>query len=127
MEIDYIALFVSDVSRSVTFYREVLGFQFDKAIAQGGTEGRSGSLKIGIYDRSWLTKLFDHNTENAVNSHSFLLSMSVEDLEATYQHLLKWQIPKLSPPKVMPWGQKIIFLSDPDGNLLEVVEKRSLS
>jgi lactoylglutathione lyase len=132
MEIDYIALFVSDVSCALTFYRDVLGFQFNKAIAEGGTEGYSGSLKIGIYDRSWLTKLFGDQGDQSINSHSFLLSMSVNDLDATYQHLLQCkaldlEAVKVSPPKVMPWGQKIIFLTDPDGNLLEIVEKRSLS
>ncbi|CAN1212080.1 VOC family protein [Tumidithrix helvetica PCC 7403] len=131
MEIDYIALFVSDVNLSVTFYREVLGFQFDKPIAQDGTEGLSGSLKIGIYDRIWLAKLFGENQDSALNSHSFLLSMTADHLETTYQHLLQSQIqdlvPNVNPPKMMPWGQKIIFLTDPDGNLLEIVEKRPSS
>ena len=58
MEIDYIALFVSDVARSLIFYRDVLGFSFEKPAKLDGVEGYSGKLKIGIYDRSWLPKLF---------------------------------------------------------------------
>lgn len=123
MEIDYIALFVSDVDRSVAFYRDALGFQFDKLPKDGGTEGWSGKLKIGIYDRSWLAKLFVDRGEEKISGHPFLLSMTVDDLDRAYQKLLDLNIKITSPPTVMPWGQRLLFLEDPDRNLLEIVQK----
>jgi len=136
MEIDYIALFVSDVARSLIFYRDLLGFSFDKPTKPDGAEGYSGKLKIGIYDRSWLPKLFGDRGKQAISGHPFLLSMSVADLDQTYQQILdkigdrsKVNYEEaiensviIAPPKLMPWGQKILFLSDPDGNIIEIVQ-----
>lgn len=122
MEIDYLALFVVDVERSLIFYRDVLGFQFDKPAKNGGIEGCSGGLKIGIYARDWLPKLLGDRGKQPISGQPFLLSMTVADLDATYQHLLTCHVDIITPPTVMAWGQRLLFLSDPDGNLLEVVE-----
>ncbi|MEI6064092.1 MAG: VOC family protein [Pseudanabaena sp. ELA748] len=127
MEIDYIALFVSDVARSLIFYRDLLGFSFEKPAKLDGAEGYSGKLKIGLYDRSWLPKLFGDRGEQMISGHPFLLSMTVDDLDQIYQKISNQQknIPVniISPPTMMDWGQKILFLSDPDGNMLEIVER----
>jgi lactoylglutathione lyase len=130
MEIDYIALFVSDVSHSVAFYRDILGFEFSKPLKDSGCEGRSGSLKIGIYDRAWLSELFSGGThpernriQPPISGNPFLLSMTVNDLDTIYQDLIKKHVNVLKPPTQMPWGQKILFLTDPDNNLLEIVQK----
>ena len=128
MEIDYIALFVSDVTRSLIFYRDVLGFSFEKPAKPDGAEGYSGKLKIGIYDRSWLSKLFGEQFEQSVSGNPFLLSMTVDNLEQVYQQLCNqqatMQINIIAPPTVMPWGQKILFLKDPDDNILEIVQSK---
>lgn len=79
MEIDYIALFVSDVGRSLIFYRDALGFRFTKPAKSDSAEGYSGNLKIGLYDRSWLPKLFGEQGQQIISGNPFLLSMTVED------------------------------------------------
>jgi lactoylglutathione lyase len=126
MEIDYIALFVTDVSRSLIFYRDVLGFSFDKPAKSDSAEGYSGKLKIGLYDRAWLPKLFGDRCHQPISGNPFLLSMTVENLDRVYQELcdrlVHYPVNIISPPQVMPWGQRILFLSDPDDNLLEIVE-----
>lgn len=126
MEIDYIALFVKDVARSLVFYRQVLGFRFDKPAKPDSAEGYSGKLKIGIYDRSWLPKLFGDRGKQAISGNPFLLSMTVDDLDQVYQELCdrlsEDSATIISPPQIMPWGQRILFLNDPDGNLLEIVQ-----
>ena len=134
MEIDYIALFVVNVERSLIFYRDVLGFSFDKPTKVDSAEGYSGKLKIGLYDRLWLAKLFGDRGEQPISGNPFLLSMSVDNLDQVYEQIsrqtdeLQAAIPLtipidiISPPQIMPWGQKILFLRDPDGNLLEIVQ-----
>ena len=126
MEIDYIALFVVDVERSLIFYRDVLGFRFDKLNKVDSAEGYSGKLKIGLYDRLWLSKLFGDRGEQPISGHPFLLSMSVDNLDLVYEQMCDQQattpVDIISPPQIMPWGQKILFLRDPDGNLLEIVQ-----
>ncbi len=126
MEIDYIALFVSDVGQSLIFYRDALGFRFEKPVKPDSAEGYSGKLKIGLYDRAWLPKLFGDRGRQAISGNPFLLSMTVDNLDQVYQELCDRQanmlIDIISPPQVMPWGQRILFLRDPDGNLLEIVQ-----
>ncbi|AFY69574.1 Glyoxalase/bleomycin resistance protein/dioxygenase [Thalassoporum mexicanum PCC 7367] len=122
MGIDYIALFVDDVERSIVFYRDLLGLEFPKPPKNGGTEGISGNLKLGIYDRTWLVKLFGDRLESHQAGHAFLLSLPVADLGAFYQTLVTAGVEIVSPPKKMPWGQEIVFFKDPDGNLLEAVQ-----
>jgi len=126
MNIDYIALFVADVGRSLIFYRDVLGFSFDKPAKSDSAEGYSGELKIGLYDRLWLSKLFGDRGEQPISGHPFLLSMSVDNLDLVYQQICDQQntiaIDIISPPQIMPWGQTILFLRDPDGNMLEIVQ-----
>ncbi|NUN66249.1 bleomycin resistance protein [Pseudanabaena biceps] len=126
MEIDYIALFVADVARSLIFYRDVLGFRFEKPPKPDSAEGYSGKLKIGIYDRDWLPKLFGDRGNQHISGNPFLLSMSVADLDLVYQQICEVlvDIPTtiIAPPQIMPWGQKILFLNDPDDNIIEIVE-----
>jgi lactoylglutathione lyase len=123
MEIDYIALFVTNVERSVAFYQQALGFEFTKPAKPDGAEGRSGQLRIGIYDRRWLTHLLGEQGTDASAGHPFLMSMTVPDLEATHQHLQQLGVNILKPPQDMVWGQRILLLADPDHNLLEIVQK----
>lgn len=126
MEIDYIALFVSDVTRSLIFYRDVLGFRFDKPAKSDSAEGYSGKIKIGLYDHSWLPKLFGDRGKQSISGNPFLLSMTVANLDQVYQEICDRQaacpVNIIEPPQVMPWGQRILFLSDPDNNLLEIVQ-----
>ncbi len=128
MEIDYIALFVADVARSLVFYRDVLGFSFEKPAKPDGAEGYSGKLKIGLYDRSWLPKLLGDRGKQMISGNPFLLSMSVDNLDQVYQKILDlnfdFEIDVIAAPAVMPWGQRLLFLSDPDGNILEIVQSR---
>ena len=128
MEIDYIALFVTDVARPLIFYRDVLGFSFEKPAKPDGAEGYSGKLKIGLYDRSWLPKLFGDRGKQIINGNPFLLSMSVDNLDQVYQKILDldlgFDIDIIAAPAVMPWGQRLLFLSDPDGNILEIVQSQ---
>jgi lactoylglutathione lyase len=126
MEIDYIAIFVADVARSLIFYRDVLGFSFEKPAKPDGAEGYSGKLKIGLYDRAWLPKLFGDRGKQTICGNPFLLSMTIDDLDLVYRQIcdrqVNMQIDIIKPPTVMPWGQRILFLSDPDGNIIEIVQ-----
>ncbi|NJK34452.1 MAG: bleomycin resistance protein [Oscillatoriales cyanobacterium SM2_2_1] len=125
MSLDYLALFVSDVGRSLAFYRDILGFDFDQHPKNEGVEGRSGSIKIGIYSRGWLPKLFPQLSALPPLGNPFLLSMTVGDLDVVFNsiqaHTSTYYFTILQPPTIMPWKQRVAFLLDPDGNLVELV------
>lgn len=124
MDIDYLALFVSDVERAVRFYRDVLGFVFPEVVKPEGTEGRSGGLRIGLYHQDWRPQLLGPRGQIPAQGQAFLLSMTVTDLDAAYAKLRQAQVEIWQPPQLMPWGQRLCFFADPDGNWLELVEKK---
>jgi lactoylglutathione lyase len=122
MQIDYLALFVSDVERAVQFYRKALGFTFPEEIKPSGTEGQSGPLRIGIYHQDWRPQLLGARGQVPVQGQAFLLSMTVPDLDVAYAGLCQAGVEIWQPPQTMPWGQRVCFFTDPDGNWLELVE-----
>ncbi len=117
MEIDYIALFVKDVYRSYRFYRDVLEFSFTKEIEDGGIQGKSGQITIGLYEESWYEKLFHRCLTD--QDRSVIFAFTTPDLDRFYSHLLAQKVTILQPPTTMPWGQRLCFFADPDGYIWE--------
>lgn len=121
MEIDYIALFVRDVPISFIFYRDILKFEFPKGIANNSTEGKSGSIKIGIYGQEWYEKLF--NRSFMPQEQRIIFAFTTKDIDSFYQGLIDRSVDIIQPPQVMPWGQRLCFFSDPDGYIWEAREQ----
>ena len=75
-----------------------------------------------------MPKLFGDRGKQIINGNPFLLSMSVDNLDQVYQKILDldldFDIDIIAAPAVMPWGQRLLFLSDPDGNILEIVQSQ---
>jgi len=44
------------------------------------------------------------------------ITLSVDDMEGTYQTLLERGVRFSGPPAVMPWGDRATWMIDPDGN-----------
>ncbi|MDX1977809.1 MAG: VOC family protein [Pseudanabaenaceae cyanobacterium bins.68] len=117
MQLDSINLFVQDLERSRQFYQQ-LGFSFDQPPKQGGLVGYNSQIKLGLYELAWLTQLFGMLPPSTGNA--LIWAIAVDDLDYTYQQLLSSGIESLQAPAVMPWGQRVAFLRDPDGNLVEL-------
>ncbi len=126
MNIDYIAIFAEDVESLAAFYRQALEFPLGEINAYGGVEGGGGALKLGIYPRSLLPKLLGDRADAVHPGSAILLSMTVGNLDATYDRLVAMGATILRSPTLMPWGQRLMFFTDPEGNLLEIVEARPL-
>lgn len=115
--LDHIALHVSNLKESVSFYSTVLGllqiprpaFDFDGAWFGLG-EGRELHLIAG-------------RTES-VNSFSRRTHFALEILDpaAAESHLVKHKA-TFNPPKLRPDGAIQIFVTDPDGYWIELCEK----
>lgn len=119
MEFDSINLLVTDLERSRQFYQR-LGFQFDQPIKQGGLVGYNSRIKLGLYERVWLQRLFAIEPKLTPPCPSFIWAIAVDDLDQTYQQLLLAGIESFQAPTLTSWGQRVAFLQDPDGNLVEL-------
>ena len=133
---------VSDMERSLAFYRDLLGLKEEvNAIREGPAVSEivgypdarlhvvylgTGDLKHSVELIQWLnppggnrapTKLSDVGATH--------LGIVVDDLDAIYQELSSKGANFLGPPVQREgtiYGRKIAFLQDPDGNWLELLE-----
>ena len=126
---------VTDLDRAVTFYRDVLGLGVIDQFSVSGTafseavgvEGATGSfahlnadgarVELVEYDPAG-----DDRTGGAVNQPGVKhLGLAVSDLDAFYEELPA-DVETTSPPRTTESGTRILFVRDPEDNLVEVIE-----
>jgi uncharacterized glyoxalase superfamily protein PhnB len=106
-----------DAELSKKFYTD-LGFTInwsDKEIAE---------LQIGAF--RFLLQTF-YVAEHAGN---FMMSLVVEDADIWWEHIERLEFAKkypgimCAPPKMQPWGIRVLYLSDPTGVLWHISDMR---
>lgn len=117
-------LHVSEVERSVRFYRECFGFELRfRWPAEGPLEfaflalGASG---IGVASQS-APDLPDWPRERDLDS--FQLCVYTDDADTASERLEGLGARRVTASREMPWGEKLVFFEDPDGNLLHVAAR----
>ena len=108
MHLGYVNIFVSNLTRSVAFYTEVLGFElgvFDPELGYAALKG--GPVPIALAED--LSGQF-------VGIHTGI-GMLVDDLDAAYQTLLAQGVVFDMVPTRQPWGGDLALFQDPDKNV----------
>lgn len=117
-------LLVEDFDKVFEFYTEIMGLT-----ASWGAKGDIyASFNIGddivlaIYSAHSMENDMDfYQIDNKKHSNAAVLTLSVDDVDKTYQELLAKNITILNEPKNMTgWGIRVIYLRDPAGNLIEL-------
>ena len=126
---------VTDLDRAVSFYGETLGFdvlhrfegegpKFAEAVGVDDAVGRFAHLDAGgarvelvEYDPEGEESRGDEVNRPGVKH----LGFAVSDLDGLYDDLPD-DVETTSAPKTTSSGTRILFLRDPEGNLVEVVE-----
>ncbi|SNZ03766.1 Catechol 2,3-dioxygenase [Natronoarchaeum philippinense] len=126
---------VSDLDRAVQFYRDVLGLDVSSRFTVGGeafstgvdVAGATGSfahldaggarVELVEYDPEG-----EDATGDALNRPGAThLGLEVDDIDAIYEELPDG-VETLSPPQTTESGTKILFVRDPEDNLVELLE-----
>ena len=124
--IDHIALTVKSLEQSVNFYTNMLGFEAEQRFEYNERGLTIQFLSIGEVQ----LELFGYSKEVAEQERKPLqagiahMAFEVENLDETYVELQKRGIIFEGEPRTAMMGQRILFLSDPDGNRIELVEWR---
>ena len=129
MRVSYAIVFVSDMKRSVAFYRDIVGLplKFDSPEwSEFATEGAtlalhksgssSGPAKAGASHDDSLSSS-DHD------SGTCRPGLSVPDLDAFHERMLEHHVVCTQQPKDL-FGSKIAHYLDPDGLEISVSEER---
>jgi len=108
----------------VRFYRDVLNFEIrEDENASNVYLVRDGTLFL-LYRRTDFEKMTKRTFgyANDINGH-YEIALSVDNYEAvdlTFKEVIsKGAIPVLE-PTTEPWGQRTCYISDPEGNLIEI-------
>jgi lactoylglutathione lyase len=114
-------LHVSDVDRSVRFYCESFGFEIAFRWPEDGQLEfaflKLGDTGIGIGGAE-PPPLPDWPAGRDLGS--FQLCIYAEDTDAAADRLRVLGVTQVAAPREMPWGEKLAFFEDPDGNLVHV-------
>jgi lactoylglutathione lyase len=120
LRVSYAIVFVSDMKRSVAFYRDVIGLplRFESpAWTEFATEGATLALHA-----SEQAAARDGSREHPPAGRC-RPGLSVPDLDAFHRRMLEHRVPCLQEPKDV-FGATIAQYEDPDGLAISVSEER---
>ena len=124
MRLDGYGLSVNDMAVMIRFYRDVLGFDIKEAEDTDNVYlVKDGTLFL-LYGRKDFEKLTNKRYEylKGVNAHSemALYFDTFEEVDEQYQNAIKNGAVSLLEPTTEPWGQRTCFITDPEGNIIEI-------
>ncbi|MCP3388748.1 VOC family protein [Bradyrhizobium sp. CCGB12] len=116
--IDYTVVFVRDMAAMRLFYQDVLAFPLLRELSPNWIEYGLGSntLALAIPSRT----AADAPTPAGSASLQLAFKVSVAEVDACADELVRQGVALLSPPTNQQFGHRTLFFRDPDGNLLEV-------
>jgi len=124
MRFDAVGLFVTDMASMVAFYRDVIGMQTDWNGKEPNAELRSDGFRLIMYGRRDFEKMTSRSFgyPQGVNG-TMELAYEAENYAAVdreYARITALGAVSVMPPTTEPWGQRTCYVSDPEGNLIEI-------
>ena len=118
--VDYVILYVGDLDRAISFYRDVIGLPF-KFTESGYAEFATEGTKFALYDRAGLRTLIGR--EGTDGEATMEVAFLVDDVDREARRLREAGVAVLSGPVDRPWGQRTFHLLDPDGHVVELAQE----
>ena len=141
ISIRHIGIVVEDIEKSLSFYRDLLGFEVAKDMFEEGGEidvflgmenvyVRTVKLKDSNGMMIELLKFYSHRKDASSNADNQLVNigcshfaLTVDNLDELYQKLKEKSIYFLSEPQTSSDNSvKVAFCKDPEGTFIEIVE-----
>ena len=129
---------VSDMEKSLKFYRDLLGLKVKSLVDEEGEfldnmlaheNVKNKVAKLYAKNGNALVELIDSKLYGNKKDRDFFtigashFALTVDDLDETYDYLIKNGVKFTAPPQQSPDGfAKVTFCEDPDGTLIELVE-----
>lgn len=103
-----------DLERSRAFYGETLGLAVFREFGEGPTRGTVFFTGGGFLEVS--------RSSESPPGPNLALWLQVRDVDATHRELLAKGVAVLREPVTEPWGLREMWIADPDGLRIAVIE-----
>ena len=138
-DVRHVGIMVSDMEKSLKFYRDLLGLKVKSLVDEEGEflnnmlaheNVKNKVAKLYAKNGNAFVELFDSisHTRNKKDRDFFTigashLALTVDNLDETYDYLIKNGVKFTAPPQQTPDRfAKVTFCEDPDGTPIELVE-----
>ncbi|MCQ9640960.1 VOC family protein [Chryseobacterium sp. WG14] len=116
MQFTSLRMITKDIQQTVAFYEKTIGLT-----AQWYTEdfaelsGDSITIAIGS---TRTMKLFGENSIEPAGGKNTIIEFMVDNVDEEYERVKSITRDIIQEPTTMPWGNRSLLFSDPDGNLI---------
>jgi lactoylglutathione lyase len=121
---DLVGLFVTDLSKMVNFYRDVIGIHIEWNGEGPYAEFQHEGIRFAMYERRMLPQILGQTPEytNKLNG-TFELAINVgapANVDKEYERIIKQGGKSVYGPRNEPWKMRSAMITDHDGNLIEI-------
>ena len=130
-KVDHFAFFVADMDRAIAFYRDVLGLKLLSRDVDEEHGEEFSFLELEGGNLELLSILPSHRDKSAPKQdlsnpksrgYSPHLALTATDLGGLVEKFKKLNVPILEEPLLIPGKVTWMYITDPDGNIIEFVE-----
>ena len=114
-----VIIWTEDLEGLSAFYRETLGLE-PHSVRPNSVAFRFGDVRLSLGKH-------DKVAGPAREPHRIMVNLGVADIHQTYLRLKEAGVPFIRPPEREHWGGWVATFSDPDGNILQLLQQPSES
>ncbi|HEX8121085.1 MAG TPA: VOC family protein [Solirubrobacteraceae bacterium] len=123
MTLGWVIVYVDDPAATAAFYDRVFGLKTEFVAGDEYAQMDTGTTKLGFASYAVGEKNFDggvRRPDDDGQPPNVELTLVHEDVDGAYSRALEEGCTALAPPKDEPRGQRVAYVRDPFGTLLEL-------
>jgi lactoylglutathione lyase len=121
MNLGFVIVYVDDPAAAADFYASTFGLRTEFVSGGEYAQMDTGTTRLGFASYALGEKNFDGGVQRAGGQpFNVELALVAEDVEAAYAIALEAGCSALAPPEDKPQGQRVAYVRDPFGTLLEL-------
>jgi predicted enzyme related to lactoylglutathione lyase len=124
MQLGWVIAYVDDPGEAAAFYERAFGLRTE-FVAESGTFAQldTGPTKLAFAAYALGAGNFEGGVRRAGldgQPPNVEIALVIEDVDGAYEHALRQGCSSLAPPQDKPQGQRVAYLRDPFGGLVEL-------
>lgn len=124
MTLGWVIVYVDDPAAAAEFYAQTFGLRTE-FVAPGGTYAQldSGPTKLAFAAYTLSEENFDGGVRRAASDGrpaNMEIALVADDVDGAYERALQAGCSALAPPSDKPHGQRVAWIRDPFGTLVEL-------